>query len=151
VLQRIDAAAARLCGDCSALPALQVPGDMQVTADVQKAMKRARISPTDNSHPATAVDLPASKPAKAPLTQGDTGGRGGTDGTADEGTTSGGGLELPNLGGDGKDTEVKLPKDPKDLLGAVDDATGGLLGSVTDTTGKVLPGELGKVTDGLVD
>ena len=48
------------------------------------------------------------------------------------------------------DRAAELPTDPKDLLGAVDDATGGLLGSVGDTTGKVLPGDLGKTTDDLL-
>lgn len=140
VLKRIDDMATQLCADCSELPSLQVPDDMRTTAEVQRATRRVQMSRPDNSHPAAAVQLPADQSADAPSTDGGTG--------STTGGTKSGGTKLPSLGGD--DAQVALPKDPKDLLGAVDDATGGLLGSVTDTTGKVLPGELGKTTDDLI-
>jgi hypothetical protein len=146
VLQRIDSSAAQLCADCSDLPSLEVPRKMQVTAEAQRALKQVRLSKPDNDHPAPAVRLPAEQPVKRPAEGTTT--TGGTTGTPG-GTRSGSGTGLPSLGGKG-DTGVTLPKDPKDLLGAVDDATGGLLGSADDTTRKVLPGVPDKATDGLL-
>ena len=138
VLQRIDAAASQACTDCSDLPALQVPQGMQLTAEVQRATKRVQISRPDNSHPAPAVALPATAPTKAATG----GGTPSTSGAAGSGQ--------PSLVGGDKQAEVTLPKDPQDLLGAVDDATGGLVGSVGDTAGKLLPKDLGKTTDDLL-
>jgi hypothetical protein len=135
VLQSIDAAAAQACTDCSDLPALVVPGDMQLTAEVQRATRRVQIDKPDNSHPAAAVPLPVTSP-DAP-----DGGTGGTD-------TPDGPADGPSVGVVGKGSE--LPRDPQDLVGAVDDATGGLLGSVGDTTGEILPDELDGTTEDLL-
>ena len=135
VLQSIDAAAAEACTDCSDLPALVVPEDMQLTAEVQRATRRVQIDKPDNSHPAAAVPLPVTSPTDNPDE-----GPGGTD-TPDSPTDG-------SVGVVGKGSE--LPRDPQDLVGAVDDATGGLLGSVGDTTGEILPGEIGDSTDDLL-
>ena len=135
VLQRIDAAAAQACTDCSDLPPLEVSSAMAQTQAIQQAMAQVRLRKLDNSHPAPAVDKivkPDPTAAPTPATP--------TDGT---GGTGGGLLDPQNL--DNK--QVELPQDPQELLGAVDDATGGLLGQVGDTAGKVLPGDLGKTTD----
>jgi hypothetical protein len=134
VLQRIDAAAAQACTSCSDRPALQVPQGMQETAAIQKAMAAVRLQKLDNSHPAPAVRLPVASPSQ------------GTGGTAADPSTP----DEPSLVGGDKELDVTLPKDPQDLLGAVDDATGGLVGSLCDTTGKVLPQDLGKTTDDLL-
>ncbi len=128
VLQRIDAKASEACLDCSDLPALEVPSAMSQTAEIQKAMARVRMQKIDNSHPAAAVpplavDAPTDTPSKP---SGGTGAGTGTDS----------GPKVPNVGV--RDTE--LPRDPEELLGAVDDATGGLLGGVGDTVDQVLPG-----------
>jgi hypothetical protein len=136
VLQRIDAAATDACTDCSDLPALEVSPAMAQTAAIQKAMRQVQMNPRiDNSHPAPAVKLPAASPSANPTT---------APGSTDGGKPS----TDPTKALD--DRTAELPTDPKDLLGAVDDATGGLLGSVGDTTGKVLPGDLGKTTDDLL-
>ena len=122
VLQRIDARAAEACADCSDLPALQVPAAMQQTAEIQRAMARVRMTKVDNSRPSLAVPLPADSPGT------DTQAPGGSDGGSDP-------VVPPSLGV--RDTE--LPGDPQDLLGAVDDATGGLLGSVGGTVDEIAP------------
>jgi hypothetical protein len=128
VLERIDANAADACIDCSDLPALEVPAGMQLTAEIQRATKRVQMAKIDNSHPAAAVKLPTATPTKTP-------GTGGKDATGGDGAGTGTGV-LPPVGV----KENELPKDPKELLGAVDDATGGLLGSVGDTVDGVVPG-----------
>jgi hypothetical protein len=137
VLQGNDAAAAQACRSCYDHPALQVPEDMQLTAEVQRATKQVQIRKPDNSHPAPAVRLPLSEPSTGTSTDGSGGATGGDQ------TTAGGGLPTSPLDSQKEDVGTALPKDPQDLLGAVDDATGGLVGSVGDKVGetadKLLP------------
>jgi hypothetical protein len=141
LLQRIDAAASEACPDCSDLPALTLPEGMAQVQAIQKAMASVRMKKLDNSHPTVGADLPeVGDVTRTPATSGDSG-----SGTSGGGTAP----STPKLP-DGKDLGVDLPKDPKDLLGAVDDATGGLLGKVGDTTDKVLPKDLQKTTDDLL-
>ena len=136
VLQRIDAAATQACTDCSDLPTLEVPTAMAQTLEIQKAMAAVRVKKLDNSHPAVAVDLPDATPTQAPK---------GTDGPSAGTPTPGTGPVAVD-----KDLDVTLPEDPRDLVGAVDDATGGLLGSARDTTGEILPEDLTDTTDDLL-
>ncbi len=139
VLQRIDAAAAEACTTCSDRPALQVPREMQLTAEVQRALEQTSISKPRNDHPAPAVTLPVS-PAKTPAK--------GDGAPAGEPAPAPAPADGPAIGD--KDLKTELPKNPKDLLDAVDDATGGLLGSAGETAGDLLPGDLGTTADSLL-
>lgn len=141
VLQRIDEQAAAACADCSDLPPLEVPTGMQQTAQIMRAMEQVRITRVDNTRDPLAVPLPSGVEAPQPS----------TEAPSQPGTGSGG-VELPGGGGSlGVEQGTgKLPKNPDELLGAVDDATGGLLGTVGDTADQLLPGELGDTTDDLL-